>query len=147
MSDSLNHWVNWFVQTHWIIQEQNNWLSLWLNHWIIELTDSFKHTESLRNETTDCLYEWFTESLSQLIRSNTLNHSGTKQLIVFMIESLNHWVNWFVQTHRIIQERNNWLSLWVIHWIIELTDSFKHTESFRNKTTDCLYEWFTESLS
>ncbi len=84
-----------------------------------------------------------------------MNHSGTKQLTVFMSESLNHWLNWFVQKYwinsgtnqleclyewvtRIIEltdsvqkywitQDQNQLSVfhWVSHWIIELTDSFK----------------------
>ncbi len=146
MSESLNHWVNWFVQKYWITQEPNNWLSLWVSHWIIELTDSFKNTESLRNQT---MTTFMSESLNHWVNwfIQKTESLGMKQLSVFMSESLNHWVNWFVQKYRITQEPNNWVSLWVSHWIIELTDLFKNNESLRNQTTDCLYEWVTESLT
>ncbi len=47
-----------------------------------------------------------------------LIHSGTKHLTVLMSESLNHLFNRFIQT----------------------------TDSFRNKTFDCVNEWITESF-
>ncbi len=66
------------------------WWVSHLNHWLNQL---FKNTESLRN---------------------------SKQLSGLMSESLNHWVNWFIQKYWITQEPN------------KLT---------------VLYEWVTESLS
>ncbi len=164
MSESLNHSFNQFIQTHWLIQEQNNWLSfewiiesfiqpihsnaliqeqnnwlsLWVNHWIIHSTNLLKtlidlrtkqmtlihrfiqmiHSRTLidsrslwvnhwiihstnlfktsRSETTDSF--WVTYWLiHKIICSETRIDSGTKQLTVFMSESLNHSFNRFVQ--------------------------------------------------
>jgi len=118
MNESLNHWLTWFIQTPdsfrnkasdclyervteslthlihsnaWFIQKQSKWQSLWMSHWIIDSLNSIKR----------------------------LIHSETKQVTVFMNESLNHWLTWFIQT----------------------------PDSFRNKASDCLYEWVTESLT
>ncbi len=167
MNGPLNHWLTRFIQT------RVNWLSLWMGHWIIDSLDSFKRlihsetsqlsvlmngslnhwltrfiqtTDSFRNESIVCPYEWATESLTHAIHSN----------------------GWF------IQERVNCLSLWMGHWIIDSLDSFKRlihsetsqlsvlmngslnhwltrfiqtTDSFRNESIVCPYEWATESLT
>ncbi len=106
--------------------------------------------DSFRNESSDyCIYEWVTESLTHLIRSNSwliqkrvkwllylwtgfwiidsldsfkqLIHSETSQVTtVFMNGLLNHWLTWFVQT----------------------------ADSFRNESSDyCIYERVSESLT
>ncbi len=40
---------------------------------------------------------------------------------------------------------DEWLSLWMSNWIIQLIDSFKSINSFMNKTS--LYDWVTESFT
>ncbi len=35
-------------------------------------------------------------------------------------------------------ERNKWLSIWVSHWVLDLTDLFINTNSFVNETNDSL---------
>lgn len=37
-------------------------------------------------------------------------------------------------------ERNKWLSIWVSHWVLDLIDLFKNTNSFVNETNDSLTE-------
>ncbi len=83
-----------------------------LNHW---LTSFVQTADSFRN---NCLYEWVTDSLTHLVRSNgwfvqkwlslwmgywiidsldsfkRLIHS---EMTVFMNGLLNHWLTWFVQ--------------------------------------------------
>ncbi len=114
-----------------------------LNHW---LTRFIQTADSFRNELIGCPYERATESLTHSIHSN----------------------DWF------IQKRVNWLSLWMGHWIIDSLNSFKRlihsetsqlavlmngplnhwltqfiqtTDSFRNESIGCPYEWATESLT
>ncbi len=48
--------LSWFVQTWWFIKDPNKWLILLVRHWIIHSTDSFKHDDSLKNQTSDWLY-------------------------------------------------------------------------------------------
>ncbi len=70
MSESLNHRLTWFSQMAASFRNKAR-LSLWVSHWIIDSLDSLK---------------W-------------LLHSETKQVVtVFMNESLNHRLTWFVQT-------------------------------------------------
>ncbi len=145
MNESLNHWLTWLIQT----------------------------VDSFRNKAGDCLYEWVTESLTHLISFKQLIHSETKQVTVFMNESLNHWLTWLIQTVDSFRNKAG-DCLYECHWIIDSLDSFKRlihsetkqvtvfmneslnhwltwfiqtTDSFRNKVGDCLYEWITESLT
>ncbi len=146
MSESLNHWVTWFVQKLLIHSETKQVTPL--NEratWIIESLDSFKTvdsfrneagdslnervTESLihlivpkllihfRNEAGDSLNERVTESLSHLIRSKPLIHSETKQVTLLMSESLNHESLDSFKNRWFIQKRSRWLSYWASHWI------------------------------
>ncbi len=131
MNKSLNHWLTWFIQTADSFPKQSKWLSLWTSLWIIDSLESFK---------------WPI-------------HSETKQVTVFMNESLNHWLTWVIQmadsfrnkasdclyervseslTHlshsngRFIPKQSKWLSLWTSLWIIDSLDSFKwpiHSET------------------
>lgn len=55
-----------------------------LNEWVIDSSDLFKWLIHSVNEASDCLYERFTESLTHLIRSKTLNHSVTKHCCVLL---------------------------------------------------------------
>ncbi len=167
-TESLTHSIH---SNSWFVQKRVKWLSVWMGHWIIDSLDSFKqliHSEmsqatvrmngplnhwltrfvqtadSFRNESSDCPYEWATESLTHSIHSNS----------------------WF------IQKRVKWLSVWMGHSIIDSLDSFKrliHSEmsqvtvlmnepqnhwltrfiqtadSFRNESSDSPYEWATET--
>ncbi len=126
MNGPLNHWLTRFVQKGGFIQ---NWLSLWMGHWIIDSLDSFKKVDSFR---IDFPYEWATESLSHSIRSKRWIHS---ELTFLMNGPLNHWLTRFVQKGGFIQ---NWLSLWMGHWIIDSLDSFKKVDSFSNETPLCV---------
>lgn len=56
----LSHSFNWFVQKHWLIQEQKR----------------------------DCLYKWVTKLLIEPIHSKTLIHSGSKQGSHWIIDCL-----------------------------------------------------------
>ncbi len=81
--------------------------------WFVQITDSF------RIQTKDCLYDWVTESLPQLICSK----------------------QWF------IHELNKWLSLWVQHWIIHFTDLFKTLiQSETKQVTILMIEYFFHIL-
>ncbi len=73
-----------------------------MNHWIIASNDSFKRTDSFRIEASACLYEWIIESLPQMIHSNEPINLESKQVPVFMNESLNHSFKWFIQTNQFI---------------------------------------------
>ncbi len=215
--DSLDSFKRWFIR------KWSKWLLLWMNHWIIDSLDSFKrliHSEmkqvtvfmneslnhwltrfvqtadSFRNEASDCLYEWVTESLTHSIRSNCWLSDW---LYEWVIESLTHsirsngwfipkWSKWLLlwMSHWIIDSLDSfkrlikWLLLWMNHWIIDSLDSFKwliHSEtkqvtvfmneslnhwltrfvqmadSFRNESRNCLYDeslnhcltWFVQS--
>ncbi len=85
-----------------------------------------------------------------------------KQVTDLMSESLNLSHNWFVQNidsfKKIkqvtdlsntdsIKELNNWLTLWVSHWIIHSIGLFKNIDSFKNYTSDWPYEWVIESFT
>lgn len=85
--------------------------------------------------TSDCLYEWDFDWFIQPFK--TLNHPGMTQVTVFMSESLNHSVSWFVEKKILNHpgDENKWLSLPANHRIIQLTESSKNTESFRKETS------------
>ncbi len=72
------------------------------------------------------LFIHLTDSFKRLINS---------ELTVLMNGPLNHWLTRFVQKGGFIQ---NWLSLWMGHWIIDLLDSFKKVDSFSNETPLCV---------
>ncbi len=50
-----------------------------------------------------------------------------------------HSNGWF------IQKLGKWLSSWMGHWIIDSRDSFKHVDSFSNKTPLCCSETHNSS--
>ncbi len=193
--ESLTHLIH---SNAWFIQKQSKWLSLWMSH--IDSLDSFKWLTHSETKANYCLYEWVIESLTHLIHSNAwfiqklskwlslwmslwfidsldsfkrLIHSETKQVTVFMNESLNHWLTRFIQTPDSFRnEASDCLYEWVneslthfIHsntWFIKkwskwlfMNESLNHwltrfiqtPGSFRNKASDCLYEWVFESLT
>ncbi len=109
---------------------------IWGRHQIIHLNDSLNKNYETNNYHYEQV-EWVNESFDQLIR--------IQQVSVLMCESVSHSFNWFVQKHWFIQDCNKWLSFQVNQWIIHSTDFCKHTDSFRNKTSDYHYEWFNES--
>ncbi len=172
MSESLNHWLNWFVQRQWTIQERNKQLSVWVSHWITDSTDSFNSTESFRNETSNCLwvsrwiidltdlfkendpfrnetsncqYEWVIESLTQLIRSTALNHLGMKQATVYewVIESLAQLIRSTALNHLGMKQAT------VYEWVIEsLTQLIRSTAlNHLGMKQATVYEWVIESLA
>ncbi len=49
----------------------------------------------------------------------------TKQLTIFMSESLNHLFNRFIQLMEYIQNYSEIMLIWVNHWIINIANSFK----------------------
>lgn len=51
LSEFLNNSFKQFVQKHWFIQAQYNWLYSSVSHWIIHSTDLFKSADSFRNKT------------------------------------------------------------------------------------------------
>ncbi len=99
-------WLVWafirFIQR--FIQEE--WLSLWVSLWFVHSTDLFEHTDSFRNETSNCEYKWAIDLFTQLICLNIPIHSGIKQVIVNINEPLIRSLNWFVWTHWFIHEWN-----------------------------------------
>ncbi len=96
---SLNNSFNPFVQNLILIYELNKYLSLWR----------------------------VIESFTQPIHSKAHIRLWIKQITVFMIESLNHSLNPFVQKLIFIYELNKWLSLWrVIESFIQLIHSKAH---------------------
>ncbi len=121
MSESLNHSFNPFVQN--TNSFRNN---SWVSHWIIHSTHLFKAL--IHSGTT---HEWVIESFIPPIRS--------KQWFIqeqLMSESLNHSFHRFVQNSGSF--RNN---LWVSHWIIHSTDSFKTVVPSGTN-----HEWVIESF-
>ncbi len=119
MSESLNHSLKRFIQTHWFIQEENMYerviesltqtihsntlvhtgiKHVWASHWITHSNDSFKHIGSYRKKT--CMSESLNHSLKRFIQT----HWYRKKTC--MSESLNHSLKRFIQTHRFIQEEN-----------------------------------------
>ncbi len=123
---------------HWFIQKQNLRL-IWISHWIIRSTDSFKNTDSFRNEPYGCL--WMS---NWIIRSTDLfknAKSFRNELVTESFAQLNH------SQCRFIQERNLCDCLWMSHWIIRSTDFFKNADSFRNETCDGLWmsHWIIRS--
>ncbi len=105
MSESLNHSLKRFIQTHWFIQEEN--MSESLNHSLKRFIQSHWFIQE------ENMYERVIESLTQTIHSNTLVHTGRKHV-------------------------------WASHWITHSNDSFKHIGSYRNKT--CMSESLNHSL-
>ncbi len=95
----LYEWVsdiesfNQLIQSGWFIQEQNKQPCLQVSHWIIYSANSFKTPHSL-NDTSDCCYQWATESFIQLICAEIIQEQ-IEQL--FMSESLNYTFNQFIQ--------------------------------------------------
>ncbi len=79
MIESLNHSLNPFVQKLILIYELTN----------------------------NCLYDRVIESFTQPIRSEAHINFWIKQITVFMIESLNHSLNPFVQKLILIYELTN----------------------------------------
>ncbi len=110
IQEQLNYFMNESLN-HLLNRLRNNWMTLWVSHWIIYLTDS---------GTIELLYEWVIESFTW---------QSQEQLTDFMSESLNHLLD---------RLRNNWMTLWVSHWIIYLTDP---------GTIELIYEWIIESFT
>lgn len=75
---------------HWFILKRNMWLSIWVSHWITHSTNLFK----------------------------TLVHLGTKQITVYMSESVNYLLNQFIENTDSFRNIKKWL----YHQIIQLTD-------------------------
>ncbi len=67
-----------------------------VSHWIIH--DSFRNTDSFSYKSSDCLWEWVTESF--MTHSETLINLVINQVAVYESESLNH--SWLVQKHWLI---------------------------------------------
>lgn len=63
-----------------IHRDKKNWVSLWASHWIVHWIDSFKTLiYSRRKQELKHFWAWI--------------YSGTKQMVVFTSESLNHSFN------------------------------------------------------
>lgn len=116
-------------------------LQFYTNRWrqmsqsITNSSDSFNNTDSFR------LYEWVTELLIWTDSFRILSYSGMNQVSGFISESLNHSFELICSKHWFIKEWNGPVALWVNHWIIYLNGFVLITDSFRNVTGECLYEW------
>ncbi len=88
-----------------------------MNCRIVHTNDSFKNTDSFKNEPSDCLQE-----------SVNLTHKR------------------FVLKHRFIQERKV-LSIWMSNWIIHSNNLFKNTNIISNEASDYLWLSMCESLN
>lgn len=82
------------------------------------LNNSFKNTDSFWNKTSDCLYEWVTESFLQQNCSKPLIYSETSWLSLG-VSNFNHITNTYL---------------------------FKKSDHFKNETSDTLYPWVTEEF-
>ncbi len=114
----INYWINHnrFIQNDWFVKQLNKCWCLWVSHWFTNLTHLFKIIDSFINNTSNCLYEGII-SHSQLIY---LKHW-------FIMKSINNSES--VKNSESIKSPNR------------LNESFKNTDSFINKRSNCLYEW------
>ncbi len=89
--------------SQWIIHSSNLLLynkTMTVYEWVVEsfnqINDLFYNTDSFSNTTSDCHYEWVSESFIQMICSVMLICSVTKQVTGDMNESLNYPFKWFI---------------------------------------------------
>ncbi len=103
MSYLLSHALNWFVQQHLFILQNNKQLSLWVSHWIIHWTDSFNNTGFFRKkEVTVFISKTVTicDMTSTLLPRWYRIHTNKKKWLVSAgFFSFSFWLNQILQFH------------------------------------------------